>query len=88
MTYDDAKNEFMTFYRDSYDLWGSAMGMLFDVADTLYWHRGITLATYCPGIAEDIQTEWLHDMSDTDLLRFGKVLSRYVSILDAQGYSY
>ena len=88
MNYQQAKHELNLFYLDSCDPWGSAMGVLFDVADTLYWHRGITLATYSPGIAEDIQIEWLHDMKTPDLLRLGNVLSRYVSILDTQGHSY
>lgn len=88
MTYAQAKREYMLMHHDTYDLWGNAMAMLFDVADTLYWHRSITLAEFVPGIGEDIQTEWLHDMSDSDLLRFGNVLSRYAAILDKQGHSY
>ena len=88
MTYIDAKREIVTFYLDKFDPWGSAMGILFDIADVLHWHRDTTPALYIAGIGEDIQADWLHELSTPDLLRLFHVLSRYTAILDKQGYSY
>lgn len=94
MKYRELKSELMMGW-DSGDRWGSAMGMFFDVAETLY-RREAEIPTewgYRPGAGgvgepETWEAEIMIDADTPDLIRLGKVLDRYTGMLDRAGESY
>lgn len=88
MTYTQALTEYRITH-DRFDPWGSAMGFLFDLANVLYWERGVCIEDFSPGLGhDDTATEGLSDMSTEDLLRLARLFSRFTGRLDRQGHSY
>ena len=95
MNIKDLKSEYMLTH-DSYDAWGSAMGVYFDLCSELY-HRDADIPAswdYHPGAASDPREPegyWFDMLIDADtdtLLHFGRILHRYTSMLDTRGDSY
>lgn len=80
-----------------YDPYGSAVGMHFTIAFELY-HRGCEIPgkwEFRPPMGsgdirehEDAFFDSCEGATEADLVSFGNVLSRYASILRAQGRSY
>jgi hypothetical protein len=78
------------------DAWGTTMGAWFSVACELY-NRGANVpdawkfrpaATSGPQEVDEWWQEVFADASDADILRFGRVLTRYARILEKAGKDY
>jgi len=79
-----------------HDPWGTAMNWLFCLCDELELDRGIPTpdhwefqaSPFGDGTEGNHPRDIMQDASDTDLLRFGEVLHRFIASCDAQGLSY
>lgn len=94
MNYRELKSELMMSF-DSYDRWGSAMSMFFDVAEELY-RRGEDIPEEWQfragaggvGEPETYEAEIINDADSADILRLGRVLHQYTNMLKRAGESY
>jgi hypothetical protein len=95
MTYLELKYDLMVGW-DSYDPWGSAMSLFFDVAGEMY-RRDMEIPDawrYRPGLDADhadntYQAAILAECAEDESLdRLGRVLHRLTESLDRQGRSY
>jgi len=78
-----------------YDPWGSAMGVLFDLAEYLYVRDMVPEAwEFRPGagkIVPEVESYWYPLFSASDpatLIEFGNILNRYTAKLRSAGQDY
>lgn len=94
MTYRDLLHDFRITEDWTYDPWGSALGVLFSVADELHI-RGAVPAhwEYRAGVADPREegSYWaeivLNESTET-LITFGNILNRYTDMLRLAGRDY
>ena len=96
MNFDELKTEFKINF-DSYDGFGSAMSALFTVCDVLQNTNDDLIPEewdYRPSILgveldpTDYLTEIFLDTDPKALVKFGKILNRYINFLEYKGLTY
>lgn len=94
ITYSNLVGEFRLMF-DAGDPWGDTMSAWFSTAAELY-NRGATIPdewSYKPGACveqevDDIWSELFEHAEDVDILKFGRMLSKYAYVLRTAGVDY